>query len=212
MSSPALRVRDFPFTILTCGLLVVGGWISRTAAGQTITRRALRTFGSSPRDLRALDLGRVVTSAFVTDGGYVFWMALALTALFVGAAEHFAGTLAAALTFWCAHVATFAVSFLVTFPLRLAGSRLATLLYTTRDVGPSAGYVGCLGLALVCSRWRWRWLVLGVVGLALIAALALSLPEMHANPRDTSADLAHAVALGVGVIAGLLVERRRSAS
>jgi cell division protein FtsW (lipid II flippase) len=210
----AWRLARYPFTVATCGFIVFGGLLSRTATGQTITRRALRQFGSAPRDLLAFNLGRVVISAFVTDGGIVFWMALALTALFAGAAEHFTDTTTATLTFWGAHFASFLVSIYVTLPLDLTGSRLAALLYVTRDVGPSAGYVGCLGLALVCSRWRWRWWLIGAVAVGLGTALLLSLPELRGAPRDVSADLAHASALVFGVVTGsaiLLVRRMRLA-
>jgi hypothetical protein len=203
------RARRYPFTLATCGLIVFAGFLSSTAAGQSISGRALHQFGSSQRDLIALDLGRVITSAFVTDGGTVFWVALAFTALFVGAAEHFTDTWTAAITFWTAHFATFAASLLVTAWLGMAGSRLANLLFATRDVGPSAGYVGCLGLALVCSGWRWRWLAIGAIAIGLCVTLARSVPGLHAAPRVFSADFAHAIALVVGVAAGLIVESRK---
>ena len=209
MRTVAWRVAQLPFTLATCALIVLAAFASYTAVGQTISRGALHRFGSSPRDLFALNLGRIITSAFVTDGGLVFWMALTLTALFVGAAEYFTDSGMAALVFWGAHFATFAVTGLVTLALGAAESRLGELLFVTRDVGPSAGYVGCLGLALVCSGWKYRWWMIGLVAVALSVALVLSLPELRTNPRDVSADIAHAVALAVGVGSGMGVQRRR---
>jgi hypothetical protein len=209
MRALAWRSAQYPFTVATCVLIVFAGFLSYTAAGQTISRSALRQFGSSPRDLLALNIGRVITSAFVTDGGLVFWMALALTALFVGAAEHFTDTATAALVFWGAHFASFSVTGLVTLALGVAGSRLGMLLFVTRDVGPSAGYVGCLGLALVCSGWRYRWWVIALVAGALGVSLAFSIQELVTNPRGVSANIAHFVALAFGVASGVAVRRRR---
>jgi hypothetical protein len=208
-----IRAARYPFTIATLGLIAFAGFLTRTTIGQTITRGMLGGFGSSPRDLLSLDLVRVATSAFVTDGGWVFVLALACTALFVGAAEHYTGTLATLLTFWGAHFATFALMLLLTLSLSAAGSRLALLLYATRDVGPSAGYVGCLGLALVTSGRAWRWWAIGFVAAALGATLVLALPELRSQPREVSAALAHLTALAVGVAIGVIRDlRSREAS
>jgi hypothetical protein len=210
----AWRLARYPFTLVTCGFLVFGAFLSHTATGQMITTRTLHQLGSAPRDLLGLDVGRLMVSAFVTDGGWVFWLALAFTALFAGAAEHFTDSMTAGLTFWGAHFTTFVVSVLIVLPLGLTGTRLAGLLYVTRDVGPSAGYVACLGLALVRSGWRWRWWIAAAIGAGLGVALVLSIPELRSAPRDVSADLAHATSLAVGLLVGSalgLVDRMRSA-
>lgn len=208
-STLAWKATRYPFTLITCGFIAFAGLLSFTATGQTLTRRALHSFGSSPRDLLALDVWRVVVSAMITDGGIVFWIALVFTALFAGAAEHLVGTAITAFTFWGAHFASFAFTGLLTASLTIAGSRLGALLFVTRDVGPSAGYVGCLGLALVCSGWKYRWWLLGAIAIGLCAALVASLPELHTAPRDVTADLAHATALVFGAGVGLVVELRR---
>lgn len=205
------RASFYPFTVTTCALITFVGFLTLTATGQAITHRALLEFGWAPRDLLALDLGRTAFSALVTSGGAVFWMALALTALFVGAAEHYGGTAIAAATFWGVHLATTALMLAVALPLHLAGISLATLVFVTRDVGPSAGYVGCLGLALVLCGKPWRWWALGATGAALGAVLAMSLATLGTDPTDVSANFAHAVALPLGALAGLAVVRWRRA-
>ncbi len=208
MRTLALRVTFYPFTAATCGLICLAGLLTLTATGQDITQRAMHQFGWAPRDLIALDVGRAVFSALVTNGGVVFWTALALTALFVGAAEHFAGALAAAVTFWGSHLATLALMLVVSLPLHLSGDSLGTLVYASRDVGPSAGYVGCLAMALVCSGWRWRWWAVGAIAAGLASALVLSLTAVPADSLDVSANLAHVIAFPVGITFGLFFTRR----
>jgi len=205
-----LRASFYPFTAATCALLVFAGFLTLTATGQDITQRVLQDVGWAPRDLLALDIGRTAYSALVTNGGYVFWMALVLTVVFVGAAEHLAGSAVAALTFWGVHFATTATMLLVSLPLHISGVSLATLVFLTRDVGPSAGYVGCLGLSLVLTRARWHWWALGAVGLFLVTALAVSLSTPGTAPADVSANLAHVIALPYGAALGWVVARRKA--
>ena len=204
----ALRVNFYPFAATTCALIGVTGFFTLTATGRSITTHTLQQVGWAPRDLVALDIGRMLFSALVTNGGLVFWMALALTALFVGLAEHYAGSPMAAATFWGVHLATLGVMLAVSLPLHLAGDSLGTLVYATRDVGPSAGYVGCLGLAIVCSKRRERWWVLGATAVVLATVLARSLWGSGTEAIDVSANLAHAVALPIGASFGLLYLRR----
>ena len=56
--------------------------------------------GFAPRDLRNLDWVKLITSALVTHGGWTFWRAMAMVALFVGAAERTVRSRFTAATFW----------------------------------------------------------------------------------------------------------------
>jgi hypothetical protein len=87
---------------------------------------------------------------------------------------------------------------LVTLPLHLVNSALGTALFVARDVGPSAGYVGCLGL--VCARLPrpWRYISSAAIWGSLIVVLLLPAQVGHDAVAKITADLAHAIAFPLG--------------
>jgi hypothetical protein len=82
------------------------------------------------------------------------------------------------------------------------------LLYSVRDVGPSAGYYGCLGFALANTSSR-RATTVGGVALLLILRLASSGYHLPNAGHILAADLAHVVAFPIGALWGAMWKRRK---
>lgn len=191
-------VRRVPFTIV---MLVVISAVGLTTATHLdrLPPSFLQRFGFAPFHLRAGDLVRLLTSAFLTLGSWSFYGALAMIAVCVGLAEKRVGTWRAVLAFWGIHVATLLIqSLLLAISARHLDVLWIKLLQIEHDVGPSAGYYGCLGV--VCQKQsepRRRWL-LAIVGGILLARLIWSALAPH--PRTPlAADIAHLIAFPLGV-------------
>jgi len=183
-------------TLLT-GALFASALITGTVLGR-LTDRMLDRVGFAPLDLWELDVLRVFTSALVTHGGLVFAGAVIMTGLSVGWVERQAGSGWAMGTFWGVHVLTL-LAMAIVVPLLEGGSApsLGETLSTLRDVGPSAGYVGCLGFALATIPRRLvRWLAAAAVMTWLLADLGGWLSV--AGPLELSADFAHLIAFPTG--------------
>ena len=152
--------------------MILGLWLRawRTdSAAHDLPRRVLQRVGFAPRDLLSFGWQRLISSAFFTHGRWEFWIAVVMIALALGAAEWATGTIWAFVTFWGVHLVTLVgESLLIALPLKLAGLSIGVQLSDVRDVGPSAGYVGALGLAcaLLPSPWRYRAALAVMVGLA----------------------------------------------
>lgn len=194
----------FPFTL---GMLVLLGAtaVFTNTHLSTLTNDWLTRLGYSPNDLWLLNWERLFTSALVTFGKTVFWQAMGMITLAVGAAEWLAGSKRTAVTFWGVHLTTLLTeSLLVALPLHLSGNATGTALILARDVGPSAGYFGALGLASRRLPSPWHWLSGTAVVLGLVWAL-FQAPRTGQNaPVKLAADLAHLVAFPLGWITGKL--------
>ena len=190
-------LRRFPFTLTMLGLLGMTALLTNTHTA-TISAEWLERFGFAPLDLLALDLGRLVTSALVTSGGRAFWEALGMVAFAVGLSEWLTGSRRAALTFWGVHFSTLLIeSLFIVLPMHWAGATLGSLVALTRDVGPSAGYFGALGL--VSSRLKSPWNL--VSGGLIFVALEIALLNINGNNTlgmEVSADIAHIIAFPLG--------------
>jgi hypothetical protein len=187
----------FPFTLTMLALLgIVAIWTGTHFAA--ISTEWLDRLGFAPIDLLALDLGRLFTSALVTGGGRIFWEALAMIAFAVGLSEWLTGTRRAALTFWGVHLSTLILESLVfALPMHWLGMTLGSLVALSRDVGPSAGYFGALGLVSAHLRYPWNLISGGVIFMGLQIVL------LHVSGGDNlgmevSADLAHLIAFPLG--------------
>ncbi len=147
MKSIHALLRRIPFTLTMLAGLFAAALVTNTVF-QTITHHWLNRLGFAPNDLWYGRLERIVTSAWVTSGGMVFWQAVFFIAFAVGLAEWQTGWKRAAVTFWGVHVLTL---ILLSFLLSLAGNSLRSFglkaSELARDVGSSAGYFACLGLA-----------------------------------------------------------------
>lgn len=190
-------LRRLPFTLTMLVLLGLSAILTNTQVA-TISAEWLDRLGFAPVDLFALDLGRLFTSALVTSGGWVFWEALGMVAFAVGLAEWLTGFLRAALTFWGVHLSTLVIeSLVVVFPLHFLGMTLGSLVALSRDVGPSAGYFGALGLLSANLKYPWNLISGGLIFVGLQLAL-LSMSGGNNLGMEVSADLAHLIAFPLG--------------
>jgi hypothetical protein len=199
-------IRRLPFTALTLAAFVAAALASRSVV-EPLDDALMQRFGFAPADVIAAELWRAITSVFLTSGGAAFWSGLIMIALVVGAAEWFLGTRRAALTFWGAHLVTLLAMLAIAAPLAEGGG-IASLLYSVRDVGPSAGYVGCLAALAVAAPAAWRRLLVPAAALALAGALALTLASEPLVPAALSADVAHLTAFVVTATVLLGLSRR----
>jgi hypothetical protein len=195
------------FTLAMMAGLSLAGFLTDTHLG-SISTVWIQRLGFAPSDLWFGRLERLFTSAMVTNGGMVFWQAIGLTLLSVGIVEWRLGSWRALVTFWGIHLATLLVqSWLFVWILKLIGWLELPIFVSARDVGPSAGYFGCLGLICGSLAGRWRWLS-GMIGLAILV-LALFLPS-HSGENlaiELSADLAHLIAFPLGWLSAWIGRR-----
>jgi hypothetical protein len=206
VESLGLRV---PFTLATVGMIALAGWLTNTATGEELGSQAITRLGFAPADTASFDLVRAVTSAFVTTSPVSFWTAIVATTVFAGLLEWRQGSLRAAIAFWGTHLITITLSSALIAPLHLAGDATARLLFLARDVGPSAGYVGCLGYLLFGLGGRLRLIALGLGVAVLLAVLAVTMRSVASRPAEMSAALSHLLALPIGFGLGALTSKKR---
>ncbi|MEZ4675285.1 MAG: hypothetical protein R2932_13695 [Caldilineaceae bacterium] len=121
--------------------------------------------GFAVEDFWLLHWERFFTSALITHGERAFWGASFMVALAVGLAEWRTGTRRAFFTFWGVHLFTLLLLAL-TIGLWQRSSVQPLPSIPLRDVGPSAGYVACLGLLSQPCPTRGEELILVAAGCA----------------------------------------------
>jgi hypothetical protein len=189
-----------PFTLTMLAILIAAGVYSRSHIGlldETIHARA----GYSMRLMLEGQLHRAVTSLLFTAGGWRFYSSIAMFALAVGYVEWTYGTTRSITTFVGVHIAMLAV---MTASVLIFNATAQThrgyLLWRVQDVGPSAGYYGCLGLALAGLASQFRWPSIAAIALVLIARTVWSFVHLPEDGRMLSADLAHLIAFPLGML------------
>lgn len=153
--------------------------------------------GFAPSDLFTFHWHGILTSALVTSGGLTFWLAFALMIVLLLVSEKISGTYRTGLAFWLSHlVATIGGALLVWVTVQVSSSSLLNEIYTARDVGPSAGYFGCMGLIVAHFPRPWKYLV----GFAIIAALVggMIVSALNGATIDVASGLAHLIAFPIG--------------
>lgn len=199
-------LRRFPFTLTMVTLLVLIAIWTHTHAS-AISVEWMDRLGFAPLDLLALNLGRLVTSALVTSGGWVFWEALGMVTFTVGLSEWMTGSRCAVLNFWGVHVSTLLIeSLAVTLPMHWFGTTFGSLVALSRDVGPSAGYFGALGLVSAHLKYPWNLVSGGMIFIALEFAL-LHISGNNTLGLEISADIAHVIAFPLGWYSSKLVNK-----
>jgi len=204
MASIPIRatLKRLPFTIAMVVIVAAIGVATATHL-ERLEPGLMKRFGFAPLHLPKGEWMRLLSSAFLTTGGWSFYRSLAMLALCLGLSEFRVGTWRTVLAFWGVHLATLAiVSLLLAFPLYQFDVVWRKLLAAEHDVGPSAGYYGCLGL--VCQKWpdrprRWLYAVIGGVLIARLVWAALSPRAAHA---PLGADIAHLIAFPLGIALG----------
>ncbi len=192
----------FTFTMLT--ILIAAGVYGRSHVGlldESLYARA----GYSMRLMLEGQVHRAVTSLFFTPGGWRFYSSIAMFALAVGYVEWNFGTPRSLLTFFGVHFATLAVMTIGVLGLNtITHTHRGYLLWHVQDVGPSAGYYGCLGLALAGLVSQSRWPIIVAIATVLIARAAWSFAHLPEDGRMLSASLAHLIAFALGMLCVLL--------
>ena len=161
-------------------------------------------FGFAPQHLPALHWYRPFTSVFLTSGGWIFYQALAMLAGSVAWCEWIVGTRKAVHVFWGIHLVTLAA---ILTPIALAAASLgagwAQSIVRAADVGPSAGYYGCLGVAIAHLSVGRRRLLAAALVTILAVRFSLSVATVPDQGHQIVADLAHLIAFPMGLLAGL---------
>ena len=189
---------------------LIAGALATNTHTNDLSPHWLNRLGFAPADVWLLRWERLFTSALITGGGRVFWQALAMVALSVGVAEWVAGTRRAIATFWGVHLLTLLIeALLIAWPLHQLGPPFGTALVVARDVGPSAGYFGCLGLA--CARFpRKQWGQ--AAGLLIFLSLVWTIFQPARIGQDGTvkffADLAHIIAFPLGWLSSYVSFKR----
>lgn len=197
-------VKRLPFTICMIILLCLVAWWTNSYF-QELAEIWVSRLGFAPRDLWFFRWERLILSAFVTNGGISFWFALGMVAFTSSVAEWVTSSLRAALTFWGVHLITLVLeSLLFILPLHQLGFTQARALFFFRDVGPSAGYMGSLGLITTFLPKPWRWVAFTTILIFLIIALFLPAQAEEAQAVKLSADLAHLIAFPLGWMSAYL--------
>lgn len=196
-------LRRFPVTISLLLMLAVVAVLTNSHVTQ-LEPDWLVQLGFSARDFWEVRWGRFLTSALVTLGGNVFWQAMGMVMLAVGAAEYLTGSKSALVTFWGIHIITLLAEGAIVGPLLhwlvFDGD---SLLLLARDVGPSAGYFGSLGLAVAALpvHRHWHTLLAVAVFIGLIRALFLPSDPGEDSTLKMLADIAHILAFPLGLAA-----------
>ena len=157
--------------------------------------------GFAPKNLLDFQWQRLFTSLILTAGEWKFIASFVMFGFCVGSVERVYGTWRTLRLFLTSHLTVLLTLSAVILVAALAfQSDWATRLATTRDIGPSAGYYGCLGAVL--TRWPSRISLpsFALIGAILVVRLSVSASQMPDDPSVFSADAAHLLALPLGVM------------
>jgi membrane associated rhomboid family serine protease len=201
-------LRRLPFTTAMLAGLVSMGILYRSFVDPT--SRAIRhTFGSSVQTMLEGDVFRLFSSLFLTSGRWHFWVSVLMLAICVGWAEWSHGTLRTIFAFLAAHIITLlAISVGLVLLTGSGQFAFAEILIDARDVGPSAGYYGCLGLATGSLKSGWRWVLLAMILFSLLARMIYSAGGITDHPHLVIGDVAHMIAYPVGLLLAKIGKNR----
>lgn len=195
-----VRLSNYGFTI-SAVIALAAFSIASDSYWNPLSDQWRQTLGFAPKNLLDFQWHRLFTSLVLTAGEWKFIASFVMLGFCVGSVEKAYGTWRVFLLFLASHLAvllTFsAVVLVATFTFQ---SDWATRLATTRDIGPSAGYYGCLGAIL--TRWPFKISLPGfaLIIIVLVLRLSMSASRMPDDASVFSADLAHLLALPLGVV------------
>jgi len=202
-------IKRLPFTLCMIILLMLVAWATQSYF-QELARIWVNRLGFAPRDLWVFRWERLILSVLVTSGGVTFWLTSGMVAFSSGIAEWKTGTLRAALTFWGVHLVTLILEALIfSLPLHRLGFTQARAVFFLQNVGPSAGYMGSLGLITTFLPKPWRWVPFGVILAYLIIALFLPARSGVTPALKLADDLAHLIAYPLGWMSAYLFKIKR---
>ncbi len=195
---PTILIGHIPFTVcMVIILLVVAWWTNSTF--QELTRTWMSQLGFAPHDFWLFRWERLFLSALVTSGGITFWLALMMVAFTSGVAERLTGTWRAVTVFWGVHLVTLMLeALLFTLPLHRLGFTEARGIFFSRDVGPSAGYMGSLGYITSFLPKPWRMVAFGIILVYLAVSFFIPANPGTSPAIELSDDMAHIIAFPLG--------------
>lgn len=201
--SPLNNLSAIPFTIILL-IFIIGIGVRIKIHQNILAQHFVEKFGFSPKDLWNARLQQLFFSLFFTNNLRSFLQAVILIFVTVGLTELRGGTLNAILVFWGIHVATLIIlSFFVIFPLYKLKIPWGKEIALVKDVGPSAGYFGCLGFMIQSFPVPWVWLLNCLIFFGLLF-YSLMPPGREETPLiKQHADLAHIIAFILGILTGL---------
>jgi len=203
-------IKRVPFTLCMVAILLIVAWATHSYF-QELARHWIERLGFAPRDFWLFRWERLFLSAFVTQGGLAFWLAVVMVAVTSGMAEWKSGSLRAFGTFWGVHLVTLVLeSALFLLPLHRLGFPAARAVFFSRDVGPSAGYMGSLGYMVTFLPKPWRWLVFGVILLILLVSVFIPPFSGQNLAIKLSDDMAHLIAFPLGWLAAILIRKNKA--
>ncbi len=203
---------EFRFTLVSATLLTSFAFWSNSHSSRLsdVWRTAI---GFSPLSTVELQWHRPLTSLLFTAGDRIFLQSLIMLCICVGLCEQRFRTATTTLVFFASHlIVTVGLALFVILPFHTAGAEWATVLASEKDVGPSAGYYGCLGFWIASLNSRHRRILILCLILVLAVRLVFSLEKIELNPATVSADLGHLAAFPLGLIVGFWNQRRTTAS
>jgi len=155
--------------------------------------------GFAPTNLLDFQWQRLLTSLLLTAGGWKFAASLVMLTVCVGLTERCYGTLATIKLFLTSHVLVLIMISVTVLVLATNVSSPSILALTKgRDIGPSAGYYGCLGAILMSSQSLGKRLCILSVLSILVVRLTISTAGLPEDAAVVSADIAHLLALPLG--------------
>jgi hypothetical protein len=193
-------VRRTPFTLGMLVAILLAALATNPSFGR-ISEVWIQRLGYAPRDLFHLRLDRLVISVLLITDARSYAQAFLTIGLVGGACEWITGTRLLAAVFWgTTLISTIAESVLIAAPLHALGSSFGEKLYVTRDIGASASYFGCTGLACALLPKPWRWIAAGLVLAFLLSTFVLPTPVSTQTPVRWMDGIAHLIAFPLGYV------------
>ncbi len=193
-------IRQFAFTLLLILSISLCSAATSRSDGSLYPDN-VSNLGLAPRHLVSGELVRVITSVFLTHDWSHLTAAVVMASLAVGGCEFTLGTKVAVCTFSLSHLTSvliFAVGIGFLHWMQL-GQTISTL-YSLHDVGPSAGYYGCLSRTIVASKIPSRRMWTISLFAVLTVRTLVSFFQMPDSQIRLSADVVHLIAASVGVV------------
>ncbi len=190
--------KRFVFTLSLLLIVLTFGIYNQTHLGPISATTQLE-YGHAPAHAMRGDWLRLFTSLVLTGDQWHLMTAIVMITVCVGWLEWLTGPIATLLIFASSHVVTLLVSAVGLIAIDWAiGDQVTRRLVIATDIGPSAGYYGCLGCALFTCDFRWRGWIVTVITAILVFRLGASFAQRPIVSSQLQSDLAHLIALGLG--------------
>jgi hypothetical protein len=149
------------------------------SSDKAINEQLLLSHSTNLTQLRADPIGALVTSAFFVGTPWLILLWLVFFPVVVASAERWLGSLRLVAAFVAGHVG--ATTLRAVLLANLATHRSLAMNANKIDVGASYGFAGVVGVMTFRFRrpWNWCWIVGWFVGIAVVTAVAHSVPMGH---------------------------------